>query len=80
MTTELGKVFHMIGGLQHTMRNSCVVLVMQLMGILMFQLLMSLCPERWLMGNNLPHKNLEVIHKDILQLIFLLMSTIKITY
>ena len=69
-TPELCKIFHGIRGLQHTMSYSCVVLVMQLMGILMFQLLICLCPEGWFSGNNFPDQNLEVIRKGILPIHF----------
>ena len=61
------------------MSYSCIVLVMQLMGILMFQLLICLCPEGWFLGNNFSDQNLEVISKGILQFIFLLVSTIEVT-
>ena len=61
---ELGESLHGVRGLQCTMGYSCVVLIMQLMGILMFQLLICLCPERWFLGYNFPHQNLEVISKE----------------
>ena len=61
------------------MSNSCIVLIKQLMGILVFELLISLCPERWFVGDDFSHQNLEVICEDILQLILLLVVTLKIT-
>ena len=77
-TMELGEALHVVRGLQCTTSNGCIVLVMQLMGILVFKLLISLCPEGWFMGYDFSHQNLEVICKDILQLILFLVATIKI--
>ena len=77
---ELCESLHGVGGLQCTMSYSCIVLIMQLMGILMFKLLICLGPESWFTGNNFPYQNLEVIGKDILQFVPFLVATIEIAY
>ena len=67
-TTELSKAFHVVRGVQQTTSNGYIILVMQLMDILMFQLVICLCHERWFVGYDFPQQNLEVICKDILLL------------
>ena len=52
---------------------------MQLMDILVFQLLIGLCPKGWFVDNNFSDQNLEVIGKYILWLIFPLVATIETT-
>ena len=76
-TLELGEGLRRVRGLQHTMSNSCIIVVMQLMGILVFQLLICFCTEGWFVGDDFPDQNLEVICKGILQFILLLVPNCR---